>query len=72
MHIIQMKSEYRWLSAKIQKALNDAGTLYLEKEVYAEFKNGEVFDDIAALFDLEMGRKHIKLEVLKKPSINPT
>jgi hypothetical protein len=30
------------------------------------FKNDEVFDDIAALFDLEMDRKYIKHEVLKK------
>jgi len=66
MRILQMKSGYRWSSAKIQKALNGAGVVYLEKGIYAVFKNDEVFDDIAALFDLEMDRKYIKHEVLKK------
>lgn len=66
MRILQMKSGYRYSSAKIQKSLSEAGIVYLEKGIYTVFKNDDVFDEIAKLFDMTMDRKYVKHEVVKK------
>ncbi|MDO9628496.1 MAG: IS1634 family transposase [Acholeplasmataceae bacterium] len=66
MRILQMKSGYRWSAAKIQKALSEAGVIYLEKGIYTVFKNDDVFDEIAELYDLKIDNKYMKHETIKK------